>query len=74
VYVVAALIAFVPAALIFAIAPILGIVVGVFLVAIAMGTVQALEGIFKAALYEFAVGETPQGFDTSTLRGAYRAL
>ncbi len=74
VYIVAALIAFIPAALIFTIAPVVGIVVGVFTVSIAMGTVQALEGIFKAALYEFANGETPLEFDRNDLEGAYRAL
>ena len=37
-------------------------------------TVQALEGIFKAALYDFATGTVPTGFDESTMRPAYRAL
>lgn len=74
VYIVAVLIAFVPAALVFAIAPIAGIVLGVFTLSIAIGTVQALEGIFKAALYEFANGESPLEFDRSDLEGAYRAL
>ena len=74
VYIVAVLIAFLPAALLFALSPILGIIVGVFTVSIAVGTVQALEGIFKAALYEFANGETPLGFERSTLSSAYRAM
>ena len=74
VYFVAVLIAFLPAALLFAVSPILGIIVGVFTISIAIGTVQALEGIFKAALYEFANGETPLGFERSTLSSAYRAM
>lgn len=74
VYIVAVLIAFLPAALVFAIAPVAGIVLGVFTMAIAIGTVQALEGIFKAALYEFANGESPAEFDRNDLQGAYRAL
>jgi len=74
VYVVAVLVALLPAALLFAVHPVLGVAGGVPLVAIAIGTVQALEGIFKAALYEFANGNAPQGFDRGTLAGAYRAL
>ena len=74
VYIVAVLIAFLPAALLFALSPILGIIVGVFTISIAVGAVQALEGIFKAALYEFANGETPLGFERSTLSSAYRAM
>jgi hypothetical protein len=74
VYVVAMLIAFLPAALLFTISPILGIIVGVILVSLAMATVAALEGIFKAALYDFAIGEPPEEFDTPTLRSAYRSM
>lgn len=74
VYVIAALIAFLPAAAIFAVSPVLGFLVGIPLIAVAIGTVQALEGIFKAALYQFAVGEQPLEFDTSTLSAAYRAM
>ena len=69
------LVAIVPAALLFLfVHPLLGIVVGVPLVAVAIGTVQALEGIFKAALYDYARGEQPHGFDRDTLAGAYRAM
>lgn len=74
VYLIAVAIAFLPAALLYAIAPVLGIVVGVLLVAIAMATVAALEGIFKAALYDFATGDPPEEFDTTTLRNAYRSM
>ena len=49
-----------------------GIVVGVLTVGLALCTVQALEGIFKAALYEFAMGEKPAEFDLRTLQNAYR--
>lgn len=73
-YLAAALISFLPAALLFTISPFLGIAVGAVMVALAMGTVQAMEGIFKAALYDFATGSVPTGFDQTTLRSAYRAL
>ncbi len=74
VYIIAMLIAFLPAALLFAIMPVLGIVVGVLLVALAMATVAALEGIFKAALYDYAIGEPPEEFDSATLQSAYRSM
>ena len=74
VYIVAALIAFLPAAALFAVSPLIGILVGAITIPLAMGTVQAMEGIFKAALYEYANGEVPLEFDTNTLSGAYRAL
>ena len=70
----AVLVAIVPTALLFFVHPLLGIAVGVPLVALAMGTVQALEGIFKAALYDYARGDDPHGFDRDTLAGAYRAM
>ena len=68
------LVAIIPAALLFFVHPLLGIAVGVPLVAVAIGTVQALEGIFKAALYDYARGDVPHGFDRETLAGAYRAM
>ncbi|MCA9849124.1 MAG: hypothetical protein KC461_00555, partial [Dehalococcoidia bacterium] len=74
IYIGAALVAFLPAALLFSVSPLLGVIVGVPLVALAMGTVQALEGIFKAALYDYATGSTPVGFQQSDMRSAYRAL
>jgi len=73
-YIGAALIAFLPAALLFTASPVLGLAIGVPLVALALGTVQALEGIFKAALYDFATGSTPMGFAPADMRSAYRAL
>ena len=74
VYLLAILVAILPAALLFAVSPVLGVLVAVPTIAIAIGVVQALEGIFKAALYDFASGGTPAGFEGSTLRDAYRAL
>ena len=62
------------AALLFFIHPIVGFVGGALLFAMVLGILAAMEGIFKAALYEFARGETPLGFDRNTLSSAYRAL
>lgn len=73
-YLVAILAAILPAVLLAMITPVLGILVGLPLVALAFGIVAALEGIFKAALYDFAMGAVPQGFDQATLNQAYRAL
>ena len=71
VYLIAGVIAILPALLFFAIFPILGIIVGVITISIAIGIVGALEGIFKAALYEYALGERPIEFDAQVLKGAY---
>ena len=72
--IVAVIVAALPGVLLFFVHPILGIAVGVPLVALAVGVVTALEGIFKAALYDFANGETPHGFERSTLENAYQAM
>jgi hypothetical protein len=72
VYLIAGVIAIAPAALLFALSPFLGIAVGVVTVSLAFGIVGALEGIFKAALYEYAMGEQPQGFEQATLKAAYQ--
>jgi hypothetical protein len=74
VYFGAALVALLPSILLFAVMPALGILVAVPLFAIAIGTVMALEGIFKAALFEFANDRNPLEFDRQTLSSAYRAL
>ena len=72
-YIVAALVAFLPAALLFAISPVVGIALGVVLFAIAFGIVSALEGIFKVALYQYAEeGTAPAGFERSELAESYR--
>jgi hypothetical protein len=71
-YIVAMLIAVIPAAIAFAISPVAGIVIGIPLVALAFGTVQAIEGIFKAALFEYAAeGRVPHGFEDADLGDAY---
>lgn len=57
--------------LFFAISPIIGIPVAVLLFGLVIGTVQALEGIFKAALYDYARGEKPLEFAEADLRYAY---
>ncbi len=54
--------------------PLLGMIAGVAVFAVAFGTVAAMEGIFKAALYGFASGKPSNAFDDATLRSAYRAL
>ena len=72
VYILAVVIGAVPALLVGLISGIAGVAVGVVTVGLALCTVQALEGIFKAALYEFAMGEKPAEFDLRTLQTAYR--
>ena len=61
-------------ALLFLVHPVLGMAAGVTVAALGLGAVQALEGVFKAALYDYARGHEPHGFDRATLGGAYRAL
>lgn len=60
--------------LLMAVHPVLGVAAGVTVGALGLGAVQALEGVFKAALYDYAKGHAPHGFDRATLGGAYRAL
>ena len=60
------------AVLLYLVHPALGIGVGVPLVALAIGVVTALEGIFRAALYDHALGQEPHGFDRATLAGAWQ--
>ncbi len=71
-YVLAGVIAIVPAVLVGFINVGAGVLLGVVLMAAALTVVQTLEGIFKAALYDYAVGQQPQGFDLPTLQMAYR--
>ena len=71
-YVAAAVAAVIPAALVGMVHAGLGVLTGVVLMAVALTVVQTLEGIFKAALYDYAVGAQPQGFDLPTLQMAYR--
>jgi len=72
VYIVGALIGAIPAFIAYQISPIAGIGVGFVTVGFAIGAVMALEGIFKAALYEYARGEVPLGFKKEVLASAYR--
>ena len=59
------------AVLLAAIHPFLGLAIGIPLVGLAWATVTALEGIFKAALYDYATGREPHGFDQASLQNAY---
>ena len=74
VYILAVLGALVPTVVLFLVHPILGVAGGAIFFAMALGTVAAMEGIFKAALYEYSNGESPMEFDRETLSSAYRAL
>ena len=67
----AIIVAAIPALLLALIHPLLGLAIGIPLVGFAWATVTALEGIFKAALYDFAIGREPHGFDRATLQSAY---
>lgn len=49
-----------------------GMAVGAMLLIIEIALLQTLEGIFKAALYIYAMGGQPEGFDLRTLQTAYR--
>ena len=52
--------------------PIAAIIVGIPILGIGFAGVTALEGIFKAALYEYVTGNSQiQYFDRQTLAGAY---
>ncbi|MDE0592200.1 MAG: DUF6159 family protein [Dehalococcoidia bacterium] len=72
VYILAVIIGAVPAILVGFVSGIAGVAVGIMTVGLAICTVQALEGIFKAALYEYAMGEKPAEFDLRTLQTAYK--
>ena len=53
--------------------PTFGMIVGVLCASISVSIIYTLEGIYKAALYEFAMGEKPLEFEQQDLRTAYRA-
>jgi hypothetical protein len=53
--------------------PTLGIGVGVLFAALSISITYTLEGIYKAALYEFALGEKPLEFKQEDLKTAYSA-
>ena len=72
------IVAVIPAVIVIAIlaplSPVAAMIAGVPLLAIGLGTVLAMEGIFKAALYDYvADGVVPQFYDRETLAGAYTA-
>jgi len=50
----------------------LGMIVGVLCATTSVSIIYTLEGIYKAALYEFAMGEKPLEFEQQDLRTAYR--
>ena len=50
---------------------VLGVSVGVGLLVIGVAMIQTLEGIFKAALYDYVTGVEPVGFDLRSLQRAY---
>ena len=72
VYILAVIIGAIPAILVGFVSGLAGVAVGIMTVGLAICTVQALEGIFKAALYEYAMGEKPAEFDLRTLQTAYK--
>ncbi len=51
----------------------LGIAVGLLCATTSISIIYTLEGIYKAALYEHALGEKPLEFEEQDLRTAYRA-
>jgi len=51
----------------------LGLAIGLLSAATSVAFIYTLEGIYKAALYEFALGEKPLEFQQDDLRTAYRA-
>ena len=70
------MVAVIPAVIVVAvlssISPVAAIIAGVPVLAIGLGTVMAMEGIFKAALYEYvSEGKIPEFYDRETLEGAY---
>lgn len=72
VYILAVIIGAIPAILVGFVSGLAGVAVGIMTVGLAICTVQALEGVFKAALYEYAMGEKPAEFDLRTLQTAYK--
>tara|TARA_B100000579_G_scaffold60476_1_gene43914 strand:- start:4540 stop:5388 length:849 start_codon:yes stop_codon:yes gene_type:complete len=51
----------------------LGIAIGLLCATTSISIIYTLEGIYKAALYEHALGEKPLEFEEQDLRTAYRA-
>ena len=55
------------------VSPIFGMILGFLCASISVSIIYTLEGIYKAALYEFAMGEKPLEFEQQDLRTAYRS-
>ena len=66
VYILAVVVGLLPAYLVGMISGTAGMVVGVLTVGLALSTVQALEAIIKAPLYELSMGENPAEKDLRT--------
>ena len=74
IYLLAAIIVAIPVVVFIFVAPVIAIIVGVILGGIAIASVAAMEGIFKAALYEWvAEGKGSEWFDRQLLSDAYGA-
>jgi hypothetical protein len=72
IYLLALLIVAIPVVVLIFIAPAAAIIVGVILGGIALASVAAMEGIFKAALYEWvSEGKGSEWFDQQLLSNAY---
>ncbi|MDE2967281.1 MAG: DUF6159 family protein [Chloroflexota bacterium] len=72
IYLLAILIVAIPVVVLIFIAPVAAIIVGVILGGIALASVAAMEGIFKAALYEWvSEGKGSEWFDQQLLANAY---
>ncbi len=72
IYILALLLVAIPVVILIFIAPVAAIIVGVILGGIALASVAAMEGIFKAALYEWvSEGKGSEWFDRQLLSNAY---
>ncbi len=72
IYLIAIVIVAIPVVVLAFIAPVAAIIVGIILGGIALASVAAMEGIFKAALYEWvAEGKGSEWFDRQLLTDAY---
>ncbi len=72
-FVAAVVVGILPALVIAQISPVAGIAVGVLTVGLAAAMVSSLEGIFKAALYEYAAENVvADEFSQELLRGSYQ--
>ncbi len=72
IYLLTIIIVAIPVVLLAFVAPVAAIIVGVVLGGIALASVAAMEGIFKAALYEWvAAGKGSEWFDSQFLADAY---